>query len=311
VPHAIPREALLIAPSRIGAAAPFLAAAALLLVGILPASAADQAAIARGEVIFNAADCLACHTDAKGGGKPLAGGRPLDTPFGRFFSPNITSDRQDGIGAWSEAEFRRALREGVGRQGEYLFPVFPYPSFTGMSDADIADLYAYLQAQPAVAQPDKPHEVKAPFSWRFLQVGWRMLFFRQGPLAPVPGQSAEWNRGRYLAEAVVHCEECHTPRNFLGGLKRSQAFSGNPQGPDGQKAPNLTGDAETGIGKWSLDDIETVLAIGQTPDGDFVGSGMAEVVKGTGKLSKDDRHAIAVFIKSLPAIHTAKKPPSS
>jgi len=273
----------------------------------MPAPAADQAAIARGEVIFNAADCLACHTDAKGGGKPLAGGRPLDTPFGRFYSPNITSDKQDGIGAWSEAEFRRALREGIGRRGEYLFPVFPYPSFTGMSDADIADLYAYLQSRPAVAQPDKPHDVSAPFGWRFLQLGWRILFFRQGPLEPVAGQSAEWNRGRYLAEAVVHCQECHTPRNFLGGLKRSQAFSGNPQGPDGLKVPNITPDPESGIGKWSLDDIATLLHTGQTPDFDFVGSGMAEVVKGTAALSDADRHAIAIYIKSQAPIHIEKQ----
>jgi mono/diheme cytochrome c family protein len=296
---------------RKGAASSSLTIAALFLAAILPASAAGQASIKRGELIFDAADCAGCHTDAKGGGQPLAGGRPLDTPFGRFYGPNITSDRRYGIGAWSEADFHRALRQGIGRHGEYLFPVFPFTSFTGMSDGDIADLYAYLQSRPAVAQPSKPHEVRAPFGWRFLLIGWRTLFFREGPLAPVTGQSAEWNRGRYLAEAVVHCQECHTPRNFLGGLKHGQAYSGNPQGPDGQKAPNITADAETGIGKWSLEDITTVLESGQTPDGDFVGSGMAEVVKGTGKLSSEDRRAIALYVKSLPAIRTAKKPPSS
>src|SRR5215469_3370942 len=180
--------------------------AALLLWAALPpgqALAADAALLQRGEVLFKAADCTACHTDVKGGGQPLAGGRPLATPFGTFYSPNITSDKRDGIGAWSEAEFRRALREGKGQHGEYLFPVFPYPSFTGMSDQDIADLYAYLQTIAPVAQPSKPHEVGFPFSWRFLQVFWRALFFTQGPLQPVPGQSAEWNRGRYLAEAVA------------------------------------------------------------------------------------------------------------
>ena len=287
--------------------------AALLLWAALPpgqAAAADAAQLQRGEVLFKAADCTACHTDVKGGGKPLAGGRPLATPFGTFYSPNITSDKRDGIGAWSEAEFLRALREGKGQHGEYLFPVFPYPSFSGMSDADIAALYAYLEAQPAVAQPDKPHGVSFPFSWRFLQLGWRLLFFSEGPLQPIAGQSAEWNRGRYLAEAVVHCQECHTPRNFMGGLKKSQGYSGNPQGPDGQKTPNITADAGTGIGKWQVEDIATLLKTGQTPDFDFVGSGMADVVKGTAALSDEDRHAIAVYVKSLPAIHTEKKPES-
>jgi len=287
--------------------------AALLLWAALPpgqALAADAAQLQRGEVLFKAADCTACHTDVKGGGQPLAGGRPLATPFGTFYSPNITSDKRDGIGAWSEAEFRRALREGKGQHGEYLFPVFPYPSFTGMSDADIAALYAYLEAQPAVAKPNKPHAVSFPFSWRFLQLGWRLLFFSEGPLQPAAGQSAEWNRGRYLAEAVVHCQECHTPRNFMGGLKKSTGYSGNPQGPDGQKTPNITSDAATGIGRWQADDIATLLKTGQTPEFDFVGSGMADVVKGTAALSDEDRHAIAVFIKSLPAIHTEKKPES-
>ncbi len=282
-------------------------AAALLLLGVLPARAADQAAVKRGELLFNAADCIGCHTDVKGGGQPLAGGRPLATPFGTFYGPNITSDKTYGIGSWSEAQFHDAVRKGVDDEGHYLFPVFPFTSFTGMSDADIADLYAYLQSRPGVAQPDKPHDVKPPFGWRFLLVFWRALFFTPGPLAPVEGQSAEWNRGRYLAEAVVHCEECHTPRNFMGAVKRGQAFAGNPQGPDGQKAPNITPDPQTGIGKWSIEDITTLLKTGQTPEFDFVGSGMAEVVKGTGALSDEDRRAIAVYLKSIPAIRIERK----
>lgn len=269
--------------------------------------AADEAAVGRGAVLFAAAGCSGCHTDEKGGGAPLAGGRALVTPFGRFFGPNITPDPQYGLGRWSEAEFRRALRQGLGRNGEYLFPVFPYPSFTGLSDQDIADLWAFLRTRPAVAQPSRPHAITFPFGWRFLQVAWRALFFRAGPLQPVAGQSAQWNRGRYLAEAVVHCEECHTPRNLLGGLRRGAAFSGNPQGPDGQKAPNITADPETGIGKWSAEDIALLLKTGQTPDFDFVGSGMGEVVKGTAQLSDADRQAIAIYIKSLPPIRTEKK----
>jgi mono/diheme cytochrome c family protein len=276
-------------------------------IGAAPALAADGAAVERGAALFAAAGCVACHTDAKNAGKPLAGGRPLVTPFGTFFGPNITPDPQHGVGAWSEAEFRRALREGIGGDGEYLFPVFPFTSFTGMSDQDVGDLYAYLMTQPPADTPEKAHAVGPPFGWRSTLFFWRLLFFTPGPLAPVPGQSAEWNRGRYLAEAVAHCEECHTPRNFMGALQRDHAYAGNPHGPDGQKAPNITSDAATGIGKWNLEDVETVLKTGQTPDFDYVGSGMAEVVKGTGQLSDADRHAIALYVKSLPPLPATPK----
>jgi mono/diheme cytochrome c family protein len=261
--------------------------------------AADPAAVARGAYLFNAADCVSCHTDKKHDGAPLAGGRPLATPFGTYYSPNITSDDATGIGKWTLDDFHGALRDGRDDEGDFLFPVFPFTSFTGMSDADIADLYAYLMVQPPVARPDTPHQVKFPFGWRKLLFGWRLLFFRAGPLAPVDGQSAEWNRGRYLVEAVAHCEECHTPRNFLGALDHAHAFAGNPHGPDGQRAPNITPDDATGIGKWSIADIETVLFSGQTPDFDSVGAGMGEVVNGTANLTQEDRHAIAVYLKSL------------
>jgi mono/diheme cytochrome c family protein len=273
---------------------------ASLLFVLLCARADAQGSAERGAYLFAAADCASCHTDKKNKGAPLAGGRALGTPFGTFYGPNITPDKEDGIGAWSEADLRDALRNGKDKDGRYLFPVFPYPSFTGMSDGDIADLYAFLMTQKPVAQPDKPHDVKFPFGFRPGLFFWRTLFFTPGPLAPVPGKSDDWNRGRYLAEAVVHCEECHTPRNFLGALDHAHAFAGNPQGPDGQKAPNITPDDATGIGKWSLDDITGVLENGLTPDGDSVGQGMAEVVDGTGKLTAADRHAIAVYIKSLP-----------
>jgi mono/diheme cytochrome c family protein len=271
------------------------------------ARAADPAAIARGAYLFNATDCVSCHTDKKNDGAPLAGGRPLATPFGTYYSPNITPDDATGIGKWTLDDFHRALRDGRDDDGDFLFPVFPFTSFTGMSDADIADLYAYLMAQPPVARPDTPHQVKFPFGWRPLLFGWRLLFFRAGPLAPVDGQSAEWNRGRYLVEAVAHCEECHTPRNFLGALDHAHAFAGNPHGPDGQRAPNITSDEATGIGKWSIADIETVLFSGQTPDFDSVGAGMGEVVNSTANLTQEDRHAIAVYLNSLPPLPATGK----
>jgi mono/diheme cytochrome c family protein len=284
----------------------FLTVAILLAMALPAALAADQAAIERGAYIFDAADCVGCHTDAKNNGKRLAGGRALATPFGIFYSPNITPDKETGLGKWSYQDFHRALREGISEHGRYYFPVLPYPSFSGMSDQDIADLWAYLQAQEPVTQENKPHEIKPPFSFRFLQIGWRALFFTQGPLQPVPGKDATWNRGNYLANAVVHCQECHTPRNVLGGLKQSAAYSGNPQGPDNLKVPNITPDAETGIGKWSLAEINDLLKTGQTPGFDFVGSAMSEVVKGTSKLTDADREAIAIYLKSLKPISTPK-----
>jgi len=283
---------------------------ALLLAAMLAAPSADAApdaaAATRGAYIFAAADCVGCHTDVKNHGKRLAGGRALTTPFGVFYTPNITPDKETGIGNWSLDDFHRALREGVSNHGAYYFPVFPYTSFSGMTDQDIADLWAYLQTQEPVAQKSKPHEVGPPFAWRFLQLGWRALFFTPGPLPPVAGQDAVWNRGYYLANAVAHCGECHTPRNFLGGLEKSRAYSGNPQGPDDQKAPNITSDPQTGIGKWSIGDIVEVLKTGQLPDFDFVGSGMGEVVDGTAKLTDADRNAIAVYVRSLPPIVTPK-----
>ena len=291
---------------RQAAAAPF-GLAVCLIASWVGVARADEAAVARGAYLFAAADCVACHSDAKHGGAPLAGGPPLATPFGTFHAPNITSDKADGIGGWSEADFRRALRDGRGRRGQFLYPVFPYPSFTGLADQDIADLYAYLMAQPAVAKPSEPQQARFPFGFRPLLAAWRLLFFTPGPLAPVPGQSDEWNRGRYLVDAVAHCGECHTPRNMFGALRQSRAFAGNPQGPDGQKAPNITPDPKTGIGQWSIEDITTLLKTGQTPEFDFVGAGMGDVVRGTATLSDADRHAIAVYLKSLPPLPATAK----
>lgn len=265
----------------------------------LSAWAADETAIARGAYLAAAADCDGCHTDKKAGTPALSGGRALATRFGTFYGPNITPDPKTGIGEWSEADFRRALREGKDDAGHYLYPVFPFTAFTGMTDTDIADLYAFLMSRKPVERSSHAQEAKFPFGWRFLLLGWRSLFFTAGPLQPVAGQSVEWNRGRYLAEAVAHCQECHTPRNFLGVLDRAHAFAGNPHGPDGNAAPDITSDKKQGLGDWKLDDIAEVLKSGMTPDGDYVGQGMADVVDGTAKLTDADRHAIAVYIQSL------------
>jgi mono/diheme cytochrome c family protein len=284
----------------------------LLLAAASRAQAADDAAAQRGKYLFDAAGCGSCHGGDLANAGP-AGGLGLDTPFGRYYVPNITPDKVHGIGSWSEADFHTALRNGVGRNGEYLFPVFPYTSFTNLTDGDAADLYAYLMSLPPSPQADKPHEAKAPYGWRSLLVVWRTLFFKEGPLQADAAKDADWNRGNYLVHAVAHCEECHTPRNFLGGLKTSMAFSGNIGGPDGQNAPNITSDKETGIGDWSVADIEKLLKSGMTPESDQVGSGMKAVVRGTSKLTDADRHAIAVYLKSVAPIHIEppKPPPAS
>ena len=271
------------------------------------AQAADPASVARGKYLFDAGDCSGCHA-GNGTSAAPSGGLGLDTPFGKFRAPNITPDKQYGIGNWSEAEFRRALRQGVGKHGEYLFPVFPYTSFTRLTDSDAADVYAYLMTLPPVPAPNKPHEAKPPFNWRSLLFFWRTLFFTEGPRKPDPAKGAEWNRGDYLIHAVAHCEECHTPSNALGATKSSMAFSGNVGGPDGQNAPNITSDAATGIGDWSIADIQTLLKTGMTPDSDLVGSGMKAVVRGTSKLTDADRHAMAVYLKSVAPIHVAAAP---
>lgn len=270
-----------------------------------PSTPPDPQAVVRGAYLAAAGDCQGCHTDLKGNGPPLAGGRALATQFGAFYAPNITFDKTAGIGTWSEEDFRRAMRSGKGAHGEFLYPVFPYTAFSGMTDQDISDIYAFLRAQPLSSQPSKPNAVKFPFNMRPLLGFWRLLFFREGPLQPVQGQTAEWNRGRYLAEAVAHCGECHTPRNALGGLDNSRAYAGDPHGPGG-KTPNITPGGK--LAKWSVDDIAELLDSGMTPDGDYTGGEMATVVNGTAKLSAADKHAIAVYVKSLAPHPSAPAP---
>jgi mono/diheme cytochrome c family protein len=285
---------------RLAALAPVAA-----LLCLAPAAAlaqADQAQIDRGAYIFTAADCGACHTDVKGKGPPLAGGRPLATPFGTFYSPNITPDPETGIGRWTDADFIRALREGVSPGGDHYFPVFPYPSFTKMTDQDILDLKAYIFSLPPVAQPNREHEIDFPYGWRPSVCFWKQLNFTPGALTPDPAQSPEWNRGAYLVQALGHCGECHTPRGWLGGLDTSVAYSGTADGPDGEKVPNITPDPDTGIGTWSPADVVRVLRTGQLPDGDFVGSVMGEVVESTSELTDADRQAIAAYLASLPPV---------
>jgi mono/diheme cytochrome c family protein len=266
---------------------------------ILAASRAAAAAdiVKRGEYLVHAGGCLSCHSAE--GGAPLAGGRALETPFGTFYSPNITADRETGIGRWSDADIVRALRKGVSPEGRNYFPVFPYPSFTGISVEDAAAIKAYLISLEPVHQPNKPHDVSFPFSWRFLQSGWKLLFFTKGPFRQNPDWDAATNRGAYLVTALGHCAECHTPRNLAGAMRKSLWLAGNADGPDGDAVPNITPDQRTGIGAWSDHDIVALLATGTTPDQSHVEGSMKEVVAdGTKFLTDEDREAIARYLKA-------------
>ncbi|HEX9464182.1 MAG TPA: cytochrome c [Alphaproteobacteria bacterium] len=282
------------------AAAVLFCAVGLRAAGPAQAQAPAADAIARGQYIFDAAGCTSCHTDEKNKGQLLAGGVPLKTPFGTFYGPNITPDPTHGIGGWSEADVIRALRDGKDDDGDHLFPVFPYTSFTKMTDADAKDLWAYLRSVPPTATPSKPHDIGFPFNIRLAQMFWKRLFFTPGRFQPDPAKSAEVNRGAYIVQALGHCGECHTQRNLLGGMDTKLFLAGNTRGPDGHAVPNITPDPDTGIGKWSDRDLVDLFKEGMTPDGDFVGGAMAEVVRhSTSKLTDSDIHAVIAYVRSL------------
>jgi mono/diheme cytochrome c family protein len=286
---------------------PIAAALTLTLLTRAIPAAADEDAVMRGEYLVRAGGCFSCHTAS--GGQQLAGGRALATPFGTFYSPNITPDAQTGIGRWTDAQFLRALREGIRPDGANYFPVFPYPSFTGITDSDALAIKAYLFSLPAVRQQNRPHDVAFPFSWRFLQTGWKLLFFTPGPFQPIPDRSAAYNRGAYLVTTLAHCGECHTPRNFLGATRSGQRLAGTPDGPDGQLVPNITPDPGTGIGKWEKADIIDLLRTGTTPEQSKVKGAMREVIQdGLKYLSNDDSEAIADYMLAQPpVVHAVAK----
>jgi mono/diheme cytochrome c family protein len=274
--------------------------AVMLLTRAIPA-AADEDAVTRGEYLVHAGGCFSCHTAARG--PKLAGGRALATPFGTFYSPNITPDTETGVGRWTDAQFLRALREGVRPDGANYFPVFPYPSFTGITDSDALAIKAYLFSLPPVRQQNRPHDVAFPFSWRLLQTGWKLLFFTPGPFQPAPDRSVAYNRGAYLVTALAHCGECHTPRNFLGAMRSGQWLAGTPDGPDGQLVPNITPDPSTGIGKWEKEDVVDLLKTGATPEQSKVKGAMREVIEDGLKYLRDgDLEAIADYLFGQPPI---------
>jgi mono/diheme cytochrome c family protein len=272
-----------------------------------PAEAASaDPELERGRQVFYATGGCSCHTNYPGEGDEapwLAGGRPLETPFGVFYSTNITSDPETGLGRWSDADFIRAMREGLSPEGQHYFPVFPYTSFTGLRDQDLIDLKAYLDSLPAIKRANRAPGAPFPFSWRATLAGWKWLNFEPQRIEEDESRSAEWNRGNYLVQAAAHCGECHTPRTLTGGLDRSMWLAGSREGPEGELAPNITPHEETGIGSWSSPDLVWYLEMGIKPDGDDTQGLMSEVIEhGYTNLPSTDLEAIATYFKSVPAI---------
>ena len=247
---------------------------------------------ARGAYLARLGGCFACHT--RRGGSVLAGGAPIRTPFGDFIGPNITMHKEDGIGAWSLADFARAVSDGVSPLGEHYFPVFPYTHYAAYSDQDLADLWAAFRTVPPVAGKTF-HDVAFPFNLRVLQGPWKALFADFQTLEPHPARSEQWNRGRWLAEGPGHCGACHTPKNPLGGAQTSRAFSGAVL-PDGEKVPAITPEALKGAG-YDARQLAIALKTGLAPDGDAFGGSMGEVISdATRYWSRDDLEAIAVYL---------------
>lgn len=275
------------------------AAPIALLLWAATASASPQGDERRGQYLSKAAGCLGCHTADKKDASPYAGGRKLKTPFGTFFGPNLTPDPQAGIGRWDEADFIRAMRLGIRPDGAYYYPAFPYPSFTRIADDDLRDLWAFLRTLPPSNQAGQAHDLRFPFGWRFLVSFWRWLFFIPGPFAANAGLPQILNRGAYLVQALGHCGECHTPRNFLGGPQRGRFLAGG-KGPDGKRVPNLRA---TELKKRDDVELKNFLTTGMTPDGDVASEAMGEVIRNTtSQLTGEDLAALVAYLRSLPPL---------
>jgi len=276
---------------------------------VVPASALGphQPNLANGRTMFLAGNCASCHaTPDQDDRTRLGGGMALKSPFGTFYPPNISPHEEDGIGAWSEADFVTAMVKGTSPDRWHLYPVFPYTSFQRMALDDVRDLFAYIKTLPPVAGVVEENDLPIHYKIRRNIGIWKLLYLDGEPFKPDPTKSAQWNRGAYLVNGVAHCAECHSPRNFLGGIKRGQRFTGGPDFEGEDWVPNIT---QEGLGDWSEKDIVTLLESGDLPDGDRVGGAMVEVMRNTAQLSAEDRAAIAAYIKSLPPVEGPKPPP--
>ncbi|ADV13194.1 c-type cytochrome [Mesorhizobium ciceri] len=261
-----------------------------------PAWSADQAdQIIRGQYQAVLGDCAGCHTRAEG--KPLAGGLPLETPFGALVPPNITPDRETGIGSWSEADFRSMMKSGIGHNGVRLYPAMPYPAYTRMNDRDISDLWAYLTTVQPVSNKVEANQLPFPLNIRLAMLGWNALNFTEASFQPDPSKPAEWNRGAYIVQGAGHCGTCHSPKSFLGADKDSEFLQGASL--QGWFAPDITNNAQSGLGKWSEEDLVKYLKTGVNAHS--IASGpMAEAIENsTSKMTDPDLKAVAVYLKSL------------
>jgi mono/diheme cytochrome c family protein len=273
---------------------------------VVVSEAAFTPDLANGQTTFNAGGCSSCHAVP---GQPdrlkLGGGLALASPFGTFYVPNISPDPTDGIGRWTEAQFVTAVTKGVSPSGTHYFPAFPYTTYAHSRVSDIRDLFAYLKTLAPVPGKVRDHDVPFPFNIRRNIGIWKWLFMDARPFTPDTARPAQWNRGAYLVNSLGHCAECHSPRNFLGGIIAAQRFAGGPD-PDGKGwVPNIT---QKGISDWNEKDIAYFLESGQTPDGDSAGGSMVSVIRNISQLSEADRNAIATYIKSLPPVDGPAKP---
>jgi mono/diheme cytochrome c family protein len=259
----------------------------------LPASF-DAGLVKRGRELAAIGNCSDCHTLR--GGEALAGGLPVPTPFGTIYSSNITPDPETGIGRWPEAAFRRAMRDGVDRDGRHLYPTFPYDHFTNVSDEDDRALYAYLMTRRPVHAPARANQLPFPLDQRFVIAGWKLLFLRHGTYQPDGTQGPEWNRGAYLVEGLAHCGACHTPRNALGAERTSAQFSGGDV--DNWHAYAINGQSPSPV-PWNADALFAYLRDGWHPDHGVARGPMAEVVSNLSSVPEGDVRAIAAYMAGV------------
>jgi mono/diheme cytochrome c family protein len=250
--------------------------------------------VKRGRDLAAIGNCNDCHTVR--GAADFAGNLPVPTPFGTVFSSNITPDAETGIGRWSEAAFRRAMRSGVDREGRHLYPTFPYDHFTNVSDEDDRALYAFLMTRQPVHETARANQLRFPLNQRFMVAGWKLLFLRRGTFQPDPTQSAEWNRGAYLVEGLAHCGACHTPRNILGAERASARFSGGEADNWDAYAINAQSPAPV---PWNVEALFSYLRQGWHPDHGVARGPMAEVVSNLSSISDSDVHAIATYMAGV------------
>ena len=272
------------------------------------AAGADADLVKKGEYLMRAGDCIACHTAP--GGKAFAGGLYMDTPFGKISTPNLTPDKETGIGTWSDDDFYRAVHEGLGHSGSYLYPVFPFPWYTKVTRDDVLAIKAYLFSLPPEHAPRKPLQFAFPFSIRAALLTWRTAFFKAGTFQPDPQASEVVNRGAYLVEGLGHCGECHNKVNLLGASDWSGKLEGGQI--NGWYAPNITSDGQQGVGSWSQDEIATYLKTGNARGKTVALGPMAETIHDSlSHLNDADLQAMAAYLKSVAAKQTISASESS